>query len=69
MITAVVIGGTSLAGGRGSIVGSLIGALVFGTVANGMGHLGIDSSWQLILTGAILLVAVALDVLLKGKSR
>ncbi|HTM23050.1 MAG TPA: hypothetical protein VL172_21165 [Kofleriaceae bacterium] len=67
VITAVVIGGTSLGGGRGSILGALLGALVFGTVANGMNLLGVDSNWQLILKGCILLTAVAVDVALKGK--
>jgi D-xylose transport system permease protein len=66
-VTAVVIGGTSLLGGRGSIVGTVLGALVFATLANGMSHLRIDSNWQLICTGAILLAAGTIDVLSKGK--
>jgi ABC-type xylose transport system permease subunit len=67
VVTAVVIGGTSLFGGRGSIVGTLLGVLVFGTIANGMNLLGIDSNWQLICKGQILMLAVMVDVLLKGK--
>ena len=66
-ITAVVIGGTSLLGGRGSVVGTVLGTLVFATLANGMNHLRIDSNWQLICTGAILLLAVLIDVLSKGR--
>jgi D-xylose transport system permease protein len=66
-VTAVVIGGTSIAGGRGSIVGTVLGTLVFATLANGMSLLGIDSNWQLIFTGAILMLAVLFDVVLKGK--
>lgn len=66
-VTAVVIGGTSLLGGRGSVVGTVLGTLVFATLANGMNHLRIDSNWQLICTGTILLVAVLIDVLSKGK--
>lgn len=66
-VTAVVIGGTSLAGGRGSVVGTVLGTLVFATLANGMNHLRIDSNWQLICTGAILLAAVLVDVLSKGR--
>jgi D-xylose transport system permease protein len=66
-VTAVVIGGTSLAGGRGSIVGTVLGTLVFATLANGMNHLRIDSNWQLICTGLILLTAVLIDVLSKGR--
>ena len=68
-ITAVVIGGTSLAGGRGSIVGTVLGTLVFATLANGMNLLRIDSNLQWILTGAILLVAVMVDVLSKKGNR
>lgn len=66
-VTAVVIGGTSLLGGRGSVVGTVLGTLVFATLANGMNHLRIDSNWQLICTGTILLAAVLVDVLSKGK--
>ena len=66
-VTAVVIGGASLAGGRGSIVGTVLGTLVFATLANGMNHLRIDSNWQLICTGLILLIAVLIDVLSKGR--
>ena len=66
-VTAVVIGGTSLAGGRGSVVGTVLGTLVFATLANGMNHLRIDSNWQLICTGLILLVAVLVDVVSKGR--
>ena len=66
-VTAVVIGGASLAGGRGAIVGTVLGTLVFATLANGMNHLRIDSNWQLICTGLILLTAVLIDVLSKGR--
>ncbi|HUJ58947.1 MAG TPA: hypothetical protein VLX92_10655 [Kofleriaceae bacterium] len=66
-VTAVVIGGTSLSGGRGSVAGTVLGTLVFGTVANGMNLLGIDSDWQWVCTGMILLVAALVDVLSKGK--
>ncbi len=66
-VTAVVIGGTSLSGGRGSVVGTVLGTLVFATLANGMNHLRIDSNWQLICTGLILLAAVLVDVISKGK--
>ncbi len=65
VITAVVIGGTSLLGGRGSVVGTMLGALVFGTLANGMNLLGVDSNWQLICKGLILMTAVLFDVLSK----
>jgi len=66
-ITAVVIGGTSLLGGRGSVVGTVLGTLVFATLANGMNLLRVDSNLQWIFTGLILLAAVLIDVLSKGK--
>jgi D-xylose transport system permease protein len=68
-VTAVVIGGTSIAGGRGSVTGTVLGTLVFATLANGMSLLGIDSNWQLIFTGMVLLVAVLLDRVVKGELR
>ena len=63
VITAVVIGGTSLTGGRATMIGTVIGALVFGTLSNGMNLMNVNSNWQLILTGAILLSASLLDAL------
>ena len=63
VITAVVIGGTSLTGGRGTMLGTVIGALIFGTLSNGMNLMGVNSNWQLIVTGMILLGASMLDAL------
>jgi ribose transport system permease protein len=54
-------------GGRGSIVGTVLGTLVFGTLANGMNLLDVDSNWQLIAKGQILMLAVLIDVVLKGR--
>lgn len=62
-IAAAVIGGASLFGGRGRIYHAVLGALVIGSVANGLSLLGSDSSTEDIATGAILVVAVALDAL------
>lgn len=50
-ISAVVLGGTSMNGGRGTIAGTVIGAIVIGVLKNGMNLLGIDSSWQYIVQG------------------
>jgi ABC-type xylose transport system permease subunit len=61
VIAAVVIGGTSLSGGRATMVGTLLGALIFGTLANGMNLLGVSANWQLIFTGLILVGASTLD--------
>jgi D-xylose transport system permease protein len=66
-VTAVVIGGTSLLGGRGSVSGTVLGTLVFATLGNGMNLLHIDSEWQWVCTGMILLAAALVDVLSKGK--
>jgi putative xylitol transport system permease protein len=60
-IAAVVIGGASLAGGRGSLVGTLIGALIIGTINNGMDLLGVSSYYQQLLKGLIIVIAVAVD--------
>jgi ribose/xylose/arabinose/galactoside ABC-type transport system permease subunit len=59
VIAAVILGGTSLFGGRGTIVGTLIGSLIIGILNNGLVLVGIDSSWQLALKGAIIIFAVA----------
>jgi ribose transport system permease protein len=68
VITAVVIGGTSLSGGRATMLGTVLGALIFGTLSNGMNLLNVSSNWQLIFTGLILLGASALDSFsLRGK--
>ena len=60
-ITAVVIGGISLFGGRGSIVGTLIGALIVGVFRNGLALAGIDVLWQEFTVGLLIIVAVAID--------
>ncbi|KRK74244.1 ABC transporter permease subunit [Lacticaseibacillus nasuensis] len=60
-IAAVVLGGTSLAGGKGRIFGTLIGALIIGTLNNGMNLLGISSFYQQIVKGVVILIAVLLD--------
>jgi putative xylitol transport system permease protein len=60
-IAAVVIGGTSLSGGVGSIAGTLLGALIIGTINNGLDLLGVSSAYQQIVKGCIIVVAVLLD--------
>jgi ribose transport system permease protein len=61
VIAAVVIGGTSLSGGRGSVWGTLIGALLIGVINNGMNLLGISPYFQLLVKGLIIIGAVLLD--------
>ena len=61
VIASVVIGGTSLMGGRGGVWGTLVGALLIGTINNGMNLHGISSYWQLVVKGLIIVGAVLLD--------
>jgi erythritol transport system permease protein len=62
-IAAVVLGGTSLMGGRGSITGSLIGAFVIGVLADGLVMLGVSEFWQIVIKGVVIVAAVAIDQL------
>jgi len=60
VIAAVVLGGTSLFGGSGSVIGSVLGALLIGVVNNGLILMGLETSQQIIIRGAIIVIAVAL---------
>lgn len=62
-IAAVVIGGTSLAGGRGTILGTLIGALIISVLTNGLRIMSVAPEWQTVVTGAIIIAAVYADQL------
>jgi erythritol transport system permease protein len=62
-IAAVVLGGTSLAGGRGTVWGTLIGALVIGVLTNGLVLLGVQEFWKKVITGLVIILAVVLDQL------
>jgi len=62
-ITAVVLGGTSLLGGRGQIMGTLVGALIVGVFRNGLQLMGIGSTYQVLITGVLVIVAVSVDYL------
>jgi ribose transport system permease protein len=62
-IAAVVIGGTSLSGGRGSIIGTVLGCLIIGVLRNGLVLLGVSPDWQLVVKGSVILIAVAIDQL------
>ena len=66
-IAAAVIGGTSLSGGEGSILGTVIGAFIMSTLTNGLRILSVPQEWQMVVTGAIVILAVYLDVLRRGK--
>lgn len=62
-IAAVVIGGTSLSGGEGSILGTVIGAFVISILTNGLRILSVPQEWQMVVTGGIVVMAVYLDIL------
>ena len=67
VIVAVILGGTSLAGGQGSVYGTVIGALIVGVLGNGLNLLEVQSFYQLVLQGLILVAAVVVDMALKGE--
>lgn len=62
-IAAVVIGGTALSGGEGTILGTIIGAFVMSVLTNGLRILSVPQEWQIVVTGAILIVVVYMDIL------
>jgi fructose transport system permease protein len=68
-ITAVVLGGTSLFGGRGVVLGTLLGALIVGVFRNGLTLMGVSSVYQVLVTGVLVIVAVAVDQLSRRAGR
>ena len=60
-IAAAVIGGTSMAGGKGSIIGAIIGAVILGMISNGLDLLSVNQFYRQIIVGAIIIIAVALE--------
>ncbi|MDE2445034.1 MAG: ABC transporter permease [Alphaproteobacteria bacterium] len=66
-IAATVIGGTSLAGGRGTILGTVIGAFIISVLSNGLTVLSVADQWKFVATGAILVTAVYVDMRLKNR--
>lgn len=67
-IAAVVIGGTSLSGGSGTVLGTIIGALIMSVLTNGLRILSVAQEWQTVLTGVIIILAVYADILRRGRS-
>jgi ribose transport system permease protein len=67
-IAAVVIGGTSLSGGRGTVLGTIIGAFIMSVLTNGLRVMGVQEEWKIVITGIIIIVAVYVDIALRKKS-
>ena len=68
-ITACVIGGASLSGGEGSVISTVIGALIVGVVNNGLDLLKVSSYWQQIVKGIIIIAAVLIDIKIKARKK
>ncbi len=69
IIGAVIIGGTSLGGGRGSVFGTLLGVILLGLILNGLTLIGVSADWQYVVQGVALLLAVLLDEFRSRKER
>jgi ribose transport system permease protein len=69
VIAAVVVGGTSLRGGQGNVLGTLIGAFIIAVIGNGMNLTGVDTDTQKVVFGGLILAAVLLDALKRGAWR
>jgi ribose transport system permease protein len=65
VVAAVIIGGTPLSGGRGTIVGAVVGALIIQVITTGILFLGVDAKWSTFVTGAVIIIAVAVDQLVR----
>lgn len=65
VIAAVIIGGTPLSGGWGTVIGALVGALIIQVISSGIIFFGIDAKWSIFVTGAVIVIAVALDQLVR----
>ncbi len=68
-IAATIIGGTSLAGGEGTVIGTLLGALLLGVIRNGLVLLNVSMYWQTVVAGAIIIIVCGLDALTHRKEK
>ncbi|MBA2449235.1 MAG: ABC transporter permease [Chloroflexi bacterium] len=69
VVAAVIIGGTPLSGGMGTVIGALIGVLIIATISSGIIFFGIDATWSTFVTGAVIIIAVAVDQAIKWQRR
>lgn len=67
-IAAAVIGGTSLSGGRGTMLGTIIGAFIMSVLTNGLRIMGVQEEWKIVVTGVIIIVAVYVDIMLRRRA-
>jgi ribose transport system permease protein len=65
VIAAVIIGGTPLSGGSGSVIGAFVGVMIIAVINSGIIFFGVDAKWSTFVTGAVIIIAVALDTLVK----
>ena len=68
VVAAVVLGGVSLAGGIGTLAGAALGVMILAIVSNGLGMLNVESQWQMVVNGIIIIIAVGFDELKRKKS-
>ena len=68
VVAAVVLGGVSLSGGIGSLLGMALGVLILQFLSNGLGMLDLQTEWQLVITGTIIIIAVAFDELKRRRT-
>jgi len=66
-ISAVIIGGASLSGGQGKITGTLIGILFLGILQNGMTMMGMNTHWQSVVSGAVVILAVLFNMIIQRR--
>jgi ribose transport system permease protein len=67
VISAAIIGGTPLSGGSGTVFGALIGVLIIAVITSGLVQLGVQDTWSIFATGGVIVLAVALDRLVKRR--
>ena len=68
-IAAVVIGGASLSGGVGTILGTVIGAFIMSVLSNGLKTMAVPQEWQTVVIGAVVILAVFIDILRRRKQK
>ena len=68
MVAAVVLGGVSLVGGIGTLTGAALGVMILAVISNGLGMLNVESQWQMVVNGIIIIFAVGFDEIKRRKN-